>query len=68
MEITKVNVPVKCISKKCINCPAMEVVCNEVNYGKEVKQYVYECKNLDRCIFLVKTIQDLNKDVIKKNG
>jgi hypothetical protein len=46
----------------------MEVVCNEVNYGKEVTQYVYECKNLDKCKFLAKVIEDMHKEMTKKNG
>ena len=67
MEITKVNVPVKVISKHCLDCPSMEVVCNEVNYGKEVTQYVYECKNLDKCKFLAKVIEGMHKEMTKKN-
>ena len=67
MDVTKVNVPVKCLSKNCLQCPAMDIVCNEINYGKEVKQFVYECKNLEHCKFLIKNIKDLNKE-LTKNG
>ena len=61
MEITKIKVPVKALSQKCLKCPSLEVICNEVNYGKEVKQFVYECKHLKHCIFLTEMLKDEQK-------
>ena len=61
MEITKVNIPVKVLSKRCAKCPQLEIVCNEVLYGKEIKQYVYECKNLHHCIFMAELLKDEQK-------
>lgn len=52
MEITKVNVPVKVLNPKCLKCPKFKIECREVNYGKEVKQYIYECANLSNCLFI----------------
>lgn len=61
MEITKINVPVKVINAKCLKCPCLSVVCNEVTYGKDVKQYVYECKNLKHCIFMMDILKSEQK-------
>ncbi len=52
MEIAKVNVPVKCLGKRCLSCPAIDIEAVEVNYGKEIKQKVFECKHLRLCMFL----------------
>ena len=62
MEITKVNVPVKCLGKKCLNCPSIDITCNEINYGKEIKQYVFECKNLHHCLFLLDALKEVTKE------
>lgn len=61
MEIMKINVPVKALSKKCLKCPKLEIVCNEVNYGKEIKQYIYECKHLHHCLFMIDLLKDEQK-------
>jgi hypothetical protein len=58
MEIIKVNVPVKALSTRCLQCPSMEIVSNELNYGKEAKQYIFECKHLKHCLFMAKMIEE----------
>ena len=58
MEITKIKLPVKALGPRCLKCPKLEIVCNEVNYGKEVKQYVYECKYLRHCLFLAGMLKE----------
>ena len=64
-EITKIKVPVKALNERCLRCPSLEITCNEIYYGKEIKQTIFECKNLKHCLFLIEVLKDDQKKLQK---